>query len=113
MFEPLESDASGISVTIEKYSCYPELVDYLENKYGFDYGSRTNPISIEEDIWVGESFANLVGVGQVKYLSIMNTQSSVGINLYLSNYRDTYYCVALNNYRVADIFGIATEYFWD
>ena len=105
--------SGGISVTIENHLCYPEVVDYLENKYGFSFGTRTSPISIEEDIWLGESFAGDVGFGQVKYLYIDDTPNSVGILLYLSNYRDTYYCISINNDRNHEFFGLARPFMWD
>lgn len=109
-----DGEESGeVSVTVEFENLYPDLIYYLENKYGFDYGSIRSPIAIEEDIWIGESFEEIVGAGQVKYLFIDDSPSNNGITLYLSNYRETYYCVTLNNNRNSDYFGLAGYYMYD
>ena len=101
------------STTLEYGQCYPDLVRYLENKYGFGFGSKRQPIAIEEDIFIGDSFSiHHVGTGQVKFLHISNTPSTVGILLYLEDCKETYYCVSLSN-QLNNYYGLTSKYFWD
>ena len=100
------------SITLERNQFYPDLVKYLENKYGFGFGSRRQPIAIEEDIFIGDSFSKTyVGTGKVKFLYIHDTSATFGILLYLEDYKETYYCVSLSNYL--DSYGMANYYLWD
>ena len=101
------------SVTLEMYSYYQDLIEYLTNKYGFGVGSKRQPIPIEEEIFVGASFAEDVGVGQVKFLSIDAVPSTLGITLYLEDYEETGFCVALDTSAESLYYGVAHTYFFD
>lgn len=105
--------SGGGGVTLEKGSYYPDLVEYLENKYGFGFGAIKKPVAIEENIILGDSFKEDVGVGRAKFLHITINRSSIGILLYLENYEDTYYCANLNNDTTSTYFGLAGAYMWD
>lgn len=105
--------SGGGSTTIEHGSYYPDLVEYLISKYGVGVGKKYNPVAIEEDIFVGNSFANSVGVGQVKFIHIGDYRNSAGVLLYLENYEDTYYCVAINSQTESEYYGLARYFMWD
>lgn len=109
----LAASQTGGGITIEKGQYYPDLAEYLVDKYGFGFGSIRNPVAIEEDIFIGNSFATRVGVGQVKFIYINSNRSANGVCLYLEDYKYTYYCVVLNNQTDSEYYGLSNYYLWD
>ena len=103
----------GGGITIEEGLYYPDLAEYLIDKYGLDFGRQRSPIAIEEDIFIGSSFATIVGAGQVKFICINDIRTTVGVLLYLEDYEDTYYCVAINNQTEHPYYGQANPFMWD
>lgn len=100
-------------ITLEYGSLYPEVTQYLMDKYGLNYGTIKNPLPIEETVMLGDSYTNSTGSGVVKYISTDDTwNSSVSLKLYLENHGNTYYCVTLNTTQNSD-FGHAGQYFYD
>lgn len=111
------SAASGggimFPVTIEEGQYYPEIINYLLEKYGLAYGSDKSPMPIEDEIYLGSSYSPWVGEGPVKYISIEEVPNTVGIKLYLANHTSTYMCATLNNSSASEYYGRAGKYFYD
>lgn len=47
------SENSLFPVTLEYMQYYPEVAQYLMDKYGLNYGTKRNPLPIEETIMLG------------------------------------------------------------
>jgi hypothetical protein len=96
-------------LTIEYSKSYPDILEDLISKYGYNYGSRINPLPFDGDIYVKGFPA--VGEGYVKYIATFGPNVSYTVLLYLEDYKQTYYCVALQGIEAS--YGYAWEYFWD
>lgn len=111
------SAASGNSlfpVTLEKGQYYPEVAQYLMDKYGLNYGTKRNPLPIEETIILGDSFANSTGTGIVKYISTEGTwNASISLKLYLEDHTSGYWCATIDTAVNGGDFGRAGYFMYD
>lgn len=84
------------------------------DKYGLNYGTKRNPLPIEEAIMLGNSYADSTGSGEVKYISTSNAwDSSLSLKLYLEDHGNTYYCATLTTDHINNVFGCASRHFYD
>ena len=108
------SENSLFPVTLEYMQYYPEVTQYLMDKYGLNYGTKRHPLPIEETIILGDSFADSTGTGVVKYISTDDTwNSSVSLKLYLEDHASTYYCATINTAASAYDFCRAGYFMYD
>lgn len=80
-----------------------DLYIYLVDKYGLNYGRKTKPLPINEEIYL-QGF-QYVGDGQVKYLYLgkgLENFRQLGF-LYLYDYEETLYAVKLVNNKPEEI----------
>ena len=96
-------------LTIENGKSYPDILEDLISKYGYNYGSRSNPLPFDGEIYIKDF--PIVGEGYVKYIATFGPNVSYTAMLYLEDYKQTYYCVALQGIEAS--YGYAWEYFWD
>ena len=107
--EPILKFKEKEILTIEYGKYYPNILEDLISKYGYNYGSLKNPSPFDGEIYI-KDFPQ-VGEGYVKYFATGSPNATDTIMLYLENYQETYYCVILKGYD--DYYGYAGYYLWD
>lgn len=90
-----EQEPEAIVVEYEGY--YPELVDQLVARYGYNYGSgRLSPMPFDGNI-ILTGYANESVTGKVAYIHISDAGSRFCIFLYSETYKENYSCFCLSD----------------
>jgi hypothetical protein len=107
--EPIVKLKEKKILTIEYHKYYPDILEDLISKYGYNYGSSKNPSPFDGNIYI-KDFPQ-VGEGYVKYFATGSPNATDTIMLYLEDYQQTYYCVVLKGYD--SYYGYAEYFLWD
>lgn len=95
-FNVLKDEEVQEDIVIEYGGYYPELVDQLIGQYGYNYGSKWNPMPFEGNIMMS-GYPNESVNSKVLYIYISDVDNSFTILLYNGTYKETETCFALSN----------------
>lgn len=95
-FNVLKGEQEPEAIIVENEGYYPELVDQLVARYGYNYGRIFSPMPFDGNI-ILTGYVNESVTGKVAYIHIGNAGSRFCIFLYSETYEETESCFCLSD----------------